>query len=405
MRVVVALAVVAASIAAAGADAETASRAADPGITRTSIVLGGTAPLSGEASAGGAVARGAELYIRYVNDRGGVFGRKIRYRYLDDAYDPQRTVQATRQLVQQDRVFAIFSPIGTSHSLATRPFLNAQKIPQLFVASGHSAWGKERQRYPWTIGFIPTYTAEGIVYARHLLRTKPRARIAVLYQDDEYGREMLAGLRKGLGRRARQIVAQQSYDPTTSDVASQIARLKASRADTLMNFAFGKFAIQAFVFVKRLGWKPQIYVNAVAAATSVMTIAKTSGQVERTISAAFFKDPADARWRRDRGMRLFMTIMRRYGRGGEVRNGYYVAGMASAYAMVETLRKAGRNPTRRSVMNAALRLNIRNHPFVLPGIRVKTSQRDRFPIEQMQLERWRSAGWRAFGRVVSAPSA
>ena len=404
LKVVLALAVVAASVAAAGA--ETAVRAADPGVTRTSILLGGTAPLSGEAAAAAATARGAELYFRYVNDRGGVFGRRIRYRYLDDAYDPQRTVQATRQLIQQDRVFAIFNPIGTAHNLATRPFLNAMKVPQLFVASGHSGWGKQARQFPWTIGLIPTYTSEGIVYGRHIVRTRPRARIAVLYQDDEYGREMLAGLRNGLGRRARQIVAQQKYDPTASDVASQVARLKASGANTFMNFAFGKFAIQAFVIVKRLGWKPQIYVNAVAAATSVMTIAKTSGQVERAISVAFFKDPADPRWRRDRGMRLFMSIMRRYGRGGEVRNGYYLAGMASAYTMVETLRKAGRNPTRRSVMNAALRLNIRNHPFVLPGIRVKTSPpRDRFPIEQMQLERWRNSGWRAFGRIVTAPAA
>ena len=404
MKVVVALTVAAASVAAAGAGAETASRAADPGITRTSILLGGTAPLSGEAAAAGATARGAELYFRYVNDRGGVFRRKIRYRYLDDAYDPQRTVQATRQLVQQERVFAIFNPVGTAHNRATRPFLNAAKLPQLFVASGHSGWGKEAGQYPWTLGLIPTYTAEGIVYGRHIARTKPRARIAVLYQDDEYGRELLAGLRRGLGRRARQIVSQQSYDPTASDIGSQVARLKASRANTLMVFAFGKFAIQAFVFVKRLGWKPQIYVNAVAAATSVMNIAKTSGQVEGTISVAFFKDPADARWRRDRGMRLFMTIMRRYGRGGEVRNGYYLAGMASAYTMVETLRKAGRNPTRRSVMNAALRLNIRNNPFALPGVRIQTSRRDRFPIEQMQLERWRNGRWRAFGRLVTAPS-
>ena len=389
---------------AAWAAAERGARsAADPGVTRTSVLLGGTVPLSGEASAAGATARGADLYFRYVNDRGGVFRRKIRYRYLDDAYDPGRTVQATRQLVQQERVFAILNPVATAHSIATRPFLNALRVPQLFIASGWSGWGKEARRFPWTIGLIPTYTAEGIVYGRHILRTRPRARIAVLYQDDEYGRELVAGLKKGLGRRARQIVAQQSYDPTSADVAAQVSRLKGSRANTLMIFAFGKFAIQAFVLVKRLDWEPQIYVNAVAAATSVMLIASGSGQTQGAISIGFFKDPADPRWGKDRGVLLFKRIMRRYGRGRDVRNGYYLAGMASAYTMVETLRKAGRNLTRRAVMSAATRLNIRNNPFALPGIRIQTSARDRFPIEQMQLQRWRNNRWRPIGRLVSAP--
>ncbi len=382
--------------------AETGRAGADPGVTRTSILLGGTAPLSGEASAAAGIARGAEAYFKYVNSRGGVFGRKIAYRYVDDGYDPGRTVQATRELVQQEKVFAIFNPIGTAHNLATRPFLNQLGVPQLFVASGFSAWGKEARRYPWTIGFIPSYVGEGLIYARHLIQTRPRAKIAIIYQDDEYGKDLISGFKRGLRGGAR-IVAQQSYDPTSADVQSQIAKLKSSGADTLMVFAFGKFAIQSLVYVKKLSWRPQIYVNAVAASTSVMLIAATSGQTEGVISIVFFKDPAGPDAARDPGLKLFRTIIKRYLRGASPKDGYLVAGMASAYTMVETLRKAGRNLTRKGVIAAASRLDIRSNPFVVKGIRIKTSSTDHFPIEQARLQRWRKGVWVPFGKLVSAP--
>jgi branched-chain amino acid transport system substrate-binding protein len=377
----------------------------DPGVTSDSILLGGTVPLSGEAASGGLTARGAEAYFKYVNARGGVNGRKITFRYLDDGYDPGRTVQATRELVQQDRVFAMFNTLGTAHNLAIRRYLNEVGVPHLFVASGYGGFGREARLYPWTMGFIPTYTGEGIIYGRHIVRTMPRARIAVLYQDDEYGRELLSALRKGLGPKARQIVAVQRYSSTASDVQSQVARLKASRANTLMIFAFGKFAIQAFVYVNKLGWRPRIFVNAVAGATTVMQVASEGGLNKRTLGAltiAFFKDPANIEFQRDSGIRLFRTILRRHG-GGDTRNGYYLAGMAAAHEMVQVLRRAGRNLTRRSVMTAARRLDDRSNPFVLPGIRVKTSARDAFPIEQVRLQRWTRRGWVGFGRLLSAP--
>jgi branched-chain amino acid transport system substrate-binding protein len=392
----------AAILAALLATAAGAAPRSDPGVTSTSILLGGTAPLSGPEAAAGSTAKGAAGYFAYVDAHGGVFKRKITYKYLDDQYDPSMTVQETRQLVQQDHVFAIFNPVGTAQNIAIRPYLNQLGVPQLFVASGWSGWARQSKQFPDTIGFIPAYTGEGIIYGRYIAKTKPKAKIAVLYQADDYGRDLLAGLKKGLGSRQRQIVSSQSYDPTSTDVSSQISRLKGSGANTLMIFAFGKFAIQAFVYVKKLGWKPQVFVNAVAASTSVMTIANTSGQTQGAVSIAFFKDPADPKWAHDKGMNLFRTIMKQYVHGSTT-DGYYLAGMAPAFAIVEALKKAGKNLTRKNLLYAVTHLDIRNDPFVLPGIRIKTSSTDHYPIEQAQLERWRGTGWHSFGGLVIAP--
>jgi branched-chain amino acid transport system substrate-binding protein len=379
---------------------------ADPGVSAKEIHVGGTTPLTGEASAGSGTAIGAEAYFKYVNARGGVNGRSIKYTYLDDGYDPGRAVQATRQLVQQENVFAIFNSLGTAQNLAVRPFLNQVGVPHLFIASGYSGWARDAGRYPLSMGFIPTYISEGRLYARDLLKKRPRARIAVLYQDDDYGREMLAALKRGLGSKGRLIVEEESYDPTATDIQSQVAKLKSSRADVFMNFAFGKFAIQAFVYANRLNWKPALtYVNAVAASTTVMSIASEGGLNKRTngaITAAFFKDPAAPAFAKDPGIKLFRSIVRRYIPRGDVRNGYYLAGMASAYSFVDALRKAGRNPTRRSLMSAMLKLNEKANPFVLPGIAVKTGARDRRPLEQARLQRWQKTHWVPFGRVLAA---
>jgi branched-chain amino acid transport system substrate-binding protein len=392
-------AVAVAAVAAAGAGA---APQAEPGLSSTTILVGGTAPLSGEASSGGAVARGAEAYFKYVNARGGVHGRKIEYKYLDDGYDPGRTVQAVRQLVQQDRVFAIFNTLGTSNNLAIRPFLNAAKIPQLFVASGARTFGSEYRRYPWTIGYIPTYTAEGRIYAQHILKTRPRAKIAVLYQDDEYGKELLAGLRKGLGGRARQIVRTVGYEPTATDVRSQLARLKSSGADTVVLIVFGKFSIQSFIYLRQLNWAPKaLYVNAVAASSSLMRLSPPQA-TQGAISIGFYKDPAAPAFSRDPGIRLFRTIMQRHLPGSSLRDGYYLAGMASAYTFVDTLRRAGRSPTRQKLINQAIRLREARNPFLLPGIVLRTSPTSRYPISQVRLQRWNRGSWTLIGPLLSA---
>jgi branched-chain amino acid transport system substrate-binding protein len=377
---------------------------AAPGVSSNEIKLGGSVPLSGEASLSGNVARGAEYYFKYVNDRGGVFGRKISYKYLDDAYDPGRAVQNTIRLVQQDQVFAMFNTLGTNNNLAIRKFLNDNGVPQLFVAAGATTFGRDYKKYPWTIGYIPTYSEEGKIYGRYILAKIKRPKIAILYQNDDYGRDLLAGLRKALGRKDNLIVSQVGYDPTSSDVQGEVARLKASKANVFMVFAFGKFSLQAFNAVARLNWHPQIFVNDVASASSLMTIVPQSA-ANGTISIVFGKDPAAPLWARDKGIRLFQTILRKYGSGvssRDLKDGFYVAGMASAYTMVDVLRKAGRNLTRAGVMRAATHLSERGNPFLLPGITVKTSPSKRFPLTQVRLQRWRGKAWHPFGKLISA---
>ena len=382
-------------VAAAGA-----RPVATPGVTSSSILIGGTIPLTGEAAAAAGVARGADAYFKYVNAKGGVFKRKITYKYLDDGYDPQRTFLDVRQLVQQDNVFAIFNSLGTSNNSAIRGFLNQAQVPQLFVASGASTFGRDYRKYPWTIGFIPTYSAEGKVYARYLLNRKPGAKIAVLYQDDDYGKELVSGLQSGLGAKKSLIVKKVGYDPTASDVRSEVAQLRATKAKVFMIFAFGKFSIQAFIAANQLGWHPQIVVNDVAAATSLMQLSPAKA-TEGALSIVFGKDPDAPMWKRDKGMKLFRSIMARYAPGQNA-NGYYAAGMAAAYTLVDTLRKAGKNLTRKGVINAATHLNEKSNPFVLPGVRIHTTPSYRFPISQVRLERWHNGHWVLFGPLLSA---
>jgi branched-chain amino acid transport system substrate-binding protein len=375
-----------------------------PGISSAEIKLGSSVPLSGEAQAAGNVARGADAYFKYVDAHGGIFGRRITFKYLDDGYDPTRAVNNTIRLVQQEQVFAMFGTLGTNNNLAIRKYLNQQGVPQLFVASGATTFGRDYRQFPWTIGYIPPYSEEGEVYGKYILAHVKRPKIAVLYQDDDYGRDLLSGLRKGLGARASAIVGKVGYDPTSSDVQPQIAQLKASKANVFCIFAFGKFSLQAFNGVARVGWKPQIFVNDVSAASALMSIVPQKA-AQGAISIVFGKDPAAPTWKRDKGIKLFQQILRKYGGGGigprDLNDGYYVAGMAAAYTMVDALRKAGKNLTRQSVMRAATHLNERGNPFVLPGIVVRTTPSFRFPITQVRLQRWRGGSWHPFGKLLS----
>ena len=391
----------------AGAVAVTAAGARPvetPGVSATEIVLGSSVPLSGEAAIAGNVARGADAYFKYVNDRGGVLGRKIKFIYLDDGYDPGRAVNNTIRLVQQERVFAMFSSLGTSNNIAVRKTLNDAKVPQLFVSSGATTFGRDYKKYPWTIGFIPPYSEEGAVYGRYVVKNIKKAKIAVLYQSDDYGRDLLAGLRRGLGAKASAIVAKVGYDPTSADVQPQVTQLRASKANVFMIFAFGKFSLQAFNAVSRLGWKPQIFVNDVSSASGLMSIVPQKA-ANGSISIVFGKDPAAPIWKNDKGIRLFQSILKRYGGGigsRDLQDGYYTAGMATAYTMVDALRKAGKNLTREGIMRAATHLNEKGNPFVLSGIVVHTTPTSRFPITQLRLQRWTNRAWHPFGKLISA---
>src|SRR5512134_1713874 len=247
--------------------------AADPGVGSTTILIGGTSPLTGPAASYASVARGAKAYFDSINAQGGVAKRKIEYRIVDDGYNPAQTVQAVRRLVEQDKVFAVFNTLGTESNLAIRDYLNQSKVPHLFAASGATTWGRDAAKYPWTIGFQPSYAAEGFVYGRYVAQNLKKARIAVLFQNDDYGKDLLGALKSGLGRAGSKVVAAEPYQVTSPDVGSQIAKLKASGANVLAIFATPTFAIQAYVFANRLGWRPLVINNAVSATSNTMTLA------------------------------------------------------------------------------------------------------------------------------------
>ena len=392
------------ALAGAIATGATASSSADPGVTAKTILLGGTAPLSGPDSAFASIARGADAYFKYVNARSGVNGRTIAYKVVDDGSDPVETVQATRQLVEQDKVFAIFNSFGTEHNVATRAYLNQLKVPQLFVASGATTFGRDHKRYPTTIGFQPSYEAEGWIYGTYLARTKQDARIGVLFQNDDYGRELLAGLRRGILRSKVKVVAAEGYEVADPDVQSQIEKLKAAGANTLALFAMPTFAIQAYAAAERLGWRPLIIVNEVSSAASIMTGAaarNTIKTVEGSISITYLKDPTDAKWRTDAAMKLYRSVLARYARGANAKDVHHVHGMAVAFEAVRALKAAGTNPTRTAVLAQARKLNDPSNPFLLPGISVRTSETERFPIEQAALQRWSQGSWKSFGGLWS----
>jgi ABC-type branched-subunit amino acid transport system substrate-binding protein len=383
------------------------SNAADPGISQTSIHIGGTTPLTGSAQAFQSVAKGAEAYFKYVNARGGVNKRKIHYEYLDDEYTPSKTVSQTRILVEDKDVFAIFNSLGTEQNEAIRPYLNTKQVPQIFAATGATTFGRDYRQYPWTIAYQPTYIAEGAMYGNYIRRTMPRAKIAILYQDDSYGADLIKGLERGLGPRKGNIVSKVGYSATDDNVQSQIARLRSSKASILMLFSTPKFTIQAYQYVNGLGWKPKIFVNAVSSASNVMILSSSRGQnkrVEGSISIVFLKDPNDPKWNRDKGVLLYRKIMKRYQPKGNVRDVYNMYGMSAAFTFVDALKHAGKNPTRQSVMNAVLRLSERNNPFLLPGMSIRTGATDHYPLDQARLQRWQKGRWISFGGLLKARS-
>ncbi len=415
-RVFVLVTLLAAGVASLQAAATTtgaeAAPTVDPGITRTSIVLGGTFPLSGPASLYAPIPRGMEAYFRYVNSlRGrnrGVNGRRIIWKYYDDGYNPAQTVQLHNRLILQDRVFAVVGTLGTEPNLAVRPLLNSRRVPHLLVSTGASYWGLQYRRYPWTIGWQPDYIAEGRAYGRWIVRNAPRARIAVFYQNDDYGKDYLRGLKSGLGRRTRQIVSEQSYEITDTSYGSQLARQKASRADTWVLLTTPTPTVRAIGTARALDWDPaRIVINSVAATDTVMDAATRSAGaafVNGAISTNYLKNPADPKYRNDPAVRLFRRILARFGPpNADPNNGFLYYGVAKAYDTVRLLRRAGRNPTRASLMRATQRMNWVN-PFALKGVRVKTSRRDRFPLSQIKIIRYRNRTWSEVGSLINGRS-
>ncbi len=360
------------ALGATAALAGTARGTSDPGITADSILLGGTAPLTGLASQYASIARGAQAYFKYVNAKGGVNGRTITYTYRDDAYSPPQSVVVTRQLVEQDKVFAVFNSIGTTHNLLVRPYLNDAMVPQLFVGSGATTWGRDYAEFPYTIGFQPSYQAEGWVYGKYLARTAPGAKIAVLFQGDDYGTDLLGGLKRGLQRSSAKVIAAQPYSSKSPDISSQMATLKASGADTLAIFAIPTFAIQAYKEAAKLGWKPKRVIdNYVGAYTTTMQAAAADGGsslVDGTISIAYLKDPTDPQWKNDAAIKLYRKILSTYDSSADLNDPLYIYGMAVAWTTVDALTKAGKDLSRASLEKVLDTFNSSNNPFLLPGI-------------------------------------
>ncbi len=396
--------------AAASIGAFAAPSADSTGVTSKTITLGGTFPLSGPASSYAPIPVGMRAYFSYVNARRGadhkrgVFGRQIIWKFYDDGYNPANTVQLTRRLVEQDKVFALVGGLGTEPQLAVRDYLNQAKVPQALVSTGATTWGNEHSKYPWTIGWEPDYQAEGTLYGKYILANQQNAKIAVIYQNDDYGRDYLNGLKNGLGSKQSQIVMSQSFEVTAPSVASQVATLKATGADTLMIFATPTKTVQTYATAAKLGWKPpNVYVNHVSATDAFMTLSvQNAGAdiVNGSISIAFLKDPASSRWANDAGMKLYRQIMAKYAPSANANDGLYIYGVAKAAHFVKALEMAGKNPTRESVMNALNHLNVKNDQFLLPGVVLKTTPTDSFPISQMQLTRFNNGTWTTFGTLI-----
>jgi branched-chain amino acid transport system substrate-binding protein len=414
-RALIALAAVLAALAVCipGAFARVDSRTsavATPGVTKTTITIGGTFPLSGPASLYAPIPRGMEAYFNYVNNRKGpdgkkgIRGRRIVWKYYDDGYNPAQTVQLTNKLILEDHIFADVASLGTEHNQAIRPLLNQRKIPQLAVSTGASYWGLQYKQFPWTIGWQPDYIAEGRTYGVWIARNAPNAKIAVFYQNDDYGKDYLRGLKIGLGAKKSLIVSEQSYEPTDTSYASQLSRQKASGADTWVLLSIPTPTVRALATAKALNWKPDtIVINSVAAIDAVMKAAASSAgvaYVNGAISTGYLKNNANPRYANDPIVRQYERLLAQYGpSGADPKNTFYFYGFAKAHDVVKLLYNAGKNPTRQSLMAAALRMNWTN-PYLIKGVKVKTSRGDHFPISQLKLVRYGDGTFNEFGSLI-----
>jgi branched-chain amino acid transport system substrate-binding protein len=388
-RVMIVAAALAAALGISAAAATTATT--ETGVSATSIKIGGTFPLTGPASLYATIPVAMRAYFSYINARRGpdgkrgVYGRQIVWTYKDDGYSPPQAVQLTRGLVEQDGVFAVVGSLGTEVNLATRPYLNAKKVPQMLVATGATTWGADWKKYPWTTGWQPSYQFEGKIYGQSIARNSPNAKIGVIYQNDDYGKDYIKGLETGLGTKTANIVDKEPVDVAAPDVKSQIAKLKASGATVLVIFATPTKTVQTYATALGFKWLPAVvYTNSVSATDTFLTLAaKASGGnttlVNRTFTTNYAKDPANPKWDTDAGMKLYKQVMAKYYPNGRVTDALNMYGVAAAEAFVELLYAAGKSPTRDSLVKAFRNWNQPN-PFLLPGVRQKTGPTNQFPI-------------------------
>jgi branched-chain amino acid transport system substrate-binding protein len=370
----------------------------DPGATDTEIKIGQIGPYSGPASAYGTIGKTIGAYFDKINAEGGINGRKIKYIPLDDGYNPAKTVEMARKLVEEDEVLLIFNSLGTGTNSAIHKYMNQKKVPQLFVATGATKWG-DPKNFPWTMGWQPPYGAEAKNYAHHILETNPKAKIAILMQNDDYGKDYLQGFEEGLGDKAKtMIVAKATYEVTDPTVDSQILTLKASGADTFFNITTPKFAAQSIKKAAEIGWKPTQYLNNVS--ISVSSVMKPAGLENGIgiITAQYGKDPTDPQWANDPALKDWTDFMKKYYPAGSLTDANSVYGYSVAQTMVQVLKQCGDNLTRANIMKQAASLDL-TLPMSLPGVNIKTGPDDFFPIEREQLARFDGKTWVLFGKV------
>src|SRR6516225_6403943 len=372
-----------------------------PGVTDTEIKIGNTCFYSGPASSYGTVGKAESSYFTMVNDQGGVNGRKIIFLSYDDAYSPPKTVEQTRKLVEQDGVLLMLNPLGTPTNTAIQHYLNQKKVPQLFAATGATKWD-DPKHFPWTIGWQPNYQMEGRAYAAYTLEHKPDGKVGVLYQNDDFGKDYLKGVKDGLGDKAKSmIVVEASYETTDPTIDSQIIGMKAKDVDVFINTAIPKFAAQAIRKAVEIEWKPLHILSGVG--NSVAGTLRPAGleNSKGIVSDFFLKDPTDPQWKDDQGYKGWVAFMDKYYPAGDKTDGYNVVGPAFAQTFVQVLKQCGDDLTRESIMKQAANLHDFRVPMLLPGITINTSPTDFAPIKQIQMARFDGERWQLFGPLIT----
>ena len=374
----------------------------DTGATDTEIKIGNVEAYSGPASAYGIIGKTEDAYFRMINDQGGINGRKINFISYDDGYSPPKTVEQVRKLIESDEVFLIFNALGTPTQNAVQKYHNAKKVPQLFLATGASKWNDPKE-YPWTMGFQPSYRVEARIFAKYILKTKPDAKVAVFYANDDFGKDYLAGLKEIFGDKSSSIiVAEESYETTEPSIDSHIVKLKGTGADVFVNISTPKFAAQAIKKMAELEWKPMHVMTDVS--ISIGAVMKPAGleASEGILSATYIKDASDSQWANDAGMKKFMAFIEKYSPGANISDANLVYAYAAAQTMVQVLQQCGDNLTRENVMKQAASLKDFTPDTLLPGVRINTSATDYAPIEQLQMMQFKGGKWQMFGDIISA---
>ncbi|HUN95085.1 MAG TPA: ABC transporter substrate-binding protein [Bradyrhizobium sp.] len=387
---------------AAGASSAFAQKKYDTGATDTEIKIGNIMPYSGPASAWSVIGRTEAAYFRKINAEGGINGRKINFISYDDAYSPPKAVEQARKLVESDEVLLIFGALGTPSNTAIQKYMNAKKVPQLFVQTGATKWN-DPQNFPWTIGWQPNYQNEARIYAKYILKERPQARIAVLYQDDDYGKDYLKGLKDGLGDKAgSMIVVEDAYEIAEPTIDSHIVKMKSLNADVFVDITGPKFAAQAIRKAAEIGWQPLHFLNIVS--TSIGAVIKPAGleNAQGIISVAYLMDPLDPQWKDDPGMKAFDRFLANDFPGADRADGLIVGGYNVAQTLVQVLKQCGDDLTRENVMRQAANLKEFRTTNLLPGITINTSPTDFAPIKQVQLRRFKGDTWELFGPILSS---